>query len=407
MLILLIMAKTVDEVLFLREVHLSGYKSINQVDIELNKGLNIIIGKNAAGKTNFLKFLNKSLSFDYVELNNFSSDLLFQNEKKVLIKANRNIEVEKLLESPNLTQKVNTKLEISGKLIFDKNNIEQTLGDKLKLNDVVFDSTFLCHGIPKEYWVVDKPFSFKTKKGKMSNDLSNVFLNAETPYFIRSIMVNIVFAVLLFDEINIEIIKNRLNNTFKEIEAIKETLNRYSPIQDIRFSNNYNIFIEEDKEGFTLNNLFLEFKIDNNWLPYSSLSDGTKRLFYIISEVYEIETNNVRPSSNGTFYDSSKISRIILIEEPELGIHPHQFQKLMEFLKEESERKQIIITTHSPQALDTLDEDEFNRIIIAFSNNGKEGTKLRHLNDEELLKAKAYIKDDFLSDYWLYSDLEK
>ena len=98
---------------------------------------------------------------------------------------------------------------------------------------------------------------------------------------------------------------------------------------------------------------------------------------------------------------------IILIEEPELGIHPHQFKKLMDFLIEESRSKQIIITTHSPQSLDSLDENELNRIIIAYSTNSESGTQLRHLDEREISKAHQYIKDDFLSDYWLYSDLEK
>ena len=115
----------------------------------------------------------------------------------------------------------------------------------------------------------------------------------------------------------------------------------------------------------------------------------------------------IRTTSVDRYTGINFINRIIFIEEPELGIHPHQFHKLLEFLKEESENKQIIITTHSPQSLDVLNFNELDRIIIAYSTNIKEGTKLRHLNENEVLKANEYIKEDFLSDYWLYSDLEK
>ena len=143
-------------------------------------------------------------------------------------------------------------------------------------------------------------------------------------------------------------------------------------------------------------------------MPFSSLSDGTKRLFYIISEVFENDENtHVRPTNIGKYEGQNQISRIILIEEPELGIHPHQFHKLMEFLKLEAQNKQIIITTHSPQALDAINSNELSRIVIAYSTSSKEGTKLRHLNENEIVKANEYIKEDFLSDYWLYSDLEK
>ena len=127
--------------------------------------------------------------------------------------------------------------------------------------------------------------------------------------------------------------------------------------------------------------------IGNDWLPWSYLSDGTKRLFYIITECISIE--------NG----------IILVEEPELGIHPHQLFKLMDFLKEQSRTKQVIITTHSPMVLDILNENELDRITIA--EYDKE-TKFLKLNEEQISKAKEYINEvGELSYYWLHSDLEK
>ena len=149
--------------------------------------------------------------------------------------------------------------------------------------------------------------------------------------------------------------------------------------------------------------MFLEFLIDGNWHPFSNLSDGTKRLFYIITEVafdspfYFLGYGILAPNLNN-------INRIILIEEPELGVHPHQLHELMLFLKEQSQHKQIIITTHSPQVLDILDKDELG--IIASYEKG-EGTKLRHLDDQEIAKAQQYMEEDYLSDYWRFSDLEK
>lgn len=398
--------------LYLKEVTLSGYKSINYVNIEFQKGLNIIIGKNAAGKTNFLKFLSKALKLKYDELNNFSSDLIFQNGKEVSFKSFRSIQIDELLKKTTLSSKVESILYINNKIIKDKKGSEETdIYDKFRQHKIIFDNTFLCHGLPKDYLIIDKPFSFIVdKKNKLSNDLYKIFSESSFPYFIRCITLDLVLEALQLNDNDFELesIKKVFTNVLKKIEGINFVLNKYSPIENIRFSENFNIFLNEDKESFTLNNLFLEYKIDGNWLPFSNLSDGTKRLFYIISEVFENDKNkNIRSTSINRYSSQSEISRIILIEEPELGIHPHQFHKLMEFLKEESRNKQIIITTHSPQALDSIDNNEFNRIIIAYSTNPKEGTKLRHLNDEELIKANAYIQDEFLSDYWLYSDLEK
>ncbi|WP_309332700.1 AAA family ATPase [Mucilaginibacter sp.] len=98
---------------------------------------------------------------------------------------------------------------------------------------------------------------------------------------------------------------------------------------------------------------------------------------------------------------------LVLIEEPELGIHPHQFNLLMNFLKEQSEHKQIIISTHSPKALDHLSPDELNSILITYYDL-KKGTQIRHLTNKEITKAKKYMKEvGFFSDYWLLSDLEE
>jgi len=122
-------------------------------------------------------------------------------------------------------------------------------------------------------------------------------------------------------------------------------------------------------------------------MPWSYLSDGTKRLFYILTEVIS--------SGEG----------LILLEEPELGIHPHQLFKVLQFLKDQSLEKQIIISTHSPLALDILNDTELGKITIA---NFSKGTKFTKLTKPQIEKAKKYMQNvgDF-SSYWLHSDLEK
>ena|SRR5690554_53039 len=76
---------------YLSNVKLSGYKSIVDVDVSLKDGLNIIIGKNSAGKTNFLYFLNEVLGFSFDGLINFSSELRLSGSSQVLIKSKREI----------------------------------------------------------------------------------------------------------------------------------------------------------------------------------------------------------------------------------------------------------------------------------------------------------------------------
>lgn len=394
-----------NEALYLKEVKLSGYKSIENVQIEFQKGINIIIGKNAAGKTNFLNFLNKCISLDFQDLSNFNSHLLFQNGKNITIETNNNIELEDLFDKSNLNSKTESVLKINNKPIKNKNT---TIKEKIRDKSIFFDSSFLCHGIPENYLVVNQPTNWRFEKNKISSDINKIIRNENSPYFLRYFALNIILDIFDIDDYTEVNINHILSENFSKYTNLSQILAKYSPIQDIRVSDNFNLFIDENKNSFNLNNLFLEFKINEQWLPFSNLSDGTKRLFYIISEIFDDYSHTaIGPTSIGSFKEKRIISRIILLEEPELGIHPHQFHLLLEFLKVESKSKQIIITTHSPQALDSIEESELDRIILAYTTDSNEGTKLRHLNDEELLKAKEYIKENFLSDYWLYSDLEK
>ena len=80
--------------------------------------------------------------------------------------------------------------------------------------------------------------------------------------------------------------------------------------------------------------------------------------------------------------------------------------KLLQFIREQSREKQIILTTHSPQVLDILEPDELDRIIIC-SYDKEKGTQLNHLTQKQMDKAAKYMKEEaFLSDYWRFSDLE-
>ena len=55
---------------------------------------------------------------------------------------------------------------------------------------------------------------------------------------------------------------------------------------------------------------------------------------------------------------SSRHSSLLAIEEPENGLHPHLSEHTVSLLREASERRQIIVTTHNPSFLDFLQPDE-------------------------------------------------
>lgn len=392
---------------FLEKIYLSGYKSIQQTEIELKSNLNIIIGKNGAGKTNFLEFLNKILNDDFDDIYEFESVLNFSGEKRIEIKAEKKIpkdafEQKQFILNDGLSLSVIVDGEID-----NYENSRRSFIRNLMSNNIVRSSTIIAHGIPKNYdFVTDSVTLTINEVEWLVTQLNNI--SFKKPYFISSLFYSFLFneesnSNFLNNGMNIEKVKELLNNTlFVKVRDLNVYLKGLTPISNVRFNENFNIFTKKDEDELTITNLIIEFEVNGNWYPFSKLSDGTKRLFYIISEVAAADPYYFRYSDFG---ETNSNSRIILIEEPEIGIHPHQLHKLMIFLKEQSRTKQVIITTHSPEVLNILGADELDSIILSSYDRDK-GTLLRHMTNKEKMDAKSYIKDMFLSDYWMHSNLE-
>ena len=81
-----------------------------------------------------------------------------------------------------------------------------------------------------------------------------------------------------------------------------------------------------------------------------NMSDGTLRAFGILLALFQSE----RP-------------QLLLIEEPETSLHPAASAAIVETLRQESQRSQIIVSTHSPDVLDFANPDEDNFRIVTWN----------------------------------------
>jgi predicted ATPase len=77
------------------------------------------------------------------------------------------------------------------------------------------------------------------------------------------------------------------------------------------------------------------------------LSDGTLRIFGILLSLYQ------RPSP-----------QLLVIEEPEQTVHPGASTMLAEAFKEAAKTTQIIVTTHSPQFIDHFDPEDIRVVSM-------------------------------------------
>jgi len=114
---------------------------------------------------------------------------------------------------------------------------------------------------------------------------------------------------------------------------------------------------------------------ENNSTEISAtrLSDGTLRFMFLLAILLD-------PTP----------PRMIVIEEPELGLHPDVIPKIAELLVDASKRTQLVVTTHSRMMIDALGGDP-ESVVVCSKENGE--TQMQRLCASDL--------DDWLEKYSL------
>jgi AAA15 family ATPase/GTPase len=403
---------------YLERAILNNKGPIKKSDVVFKPGLNIIIGRNGAGKTSFFETTFKLLKgalhpFSYtpfginVDAQFFISNGIELNYKKVVYnKAD-------LIEGIRPT-KSGVSVTYKGVTFDDLDAFTQKHKKEMRLTTV-----FVRHGVPIDSMpIAGNPLDFTLDKELQSDELSKIGFstaaNVDYPYFISSLCRSIDLSLMFSSDTtdpkkrvknDDELILNTIQAACKPfLSELNQHLPKYSPIKKVRISDSINIHRDSTKGTISVSNFYFEYFVHNDWMIYSNLSDGTKRVFYIIAEVLAEYISLFLALANREHIQS--IEKILIIEEPELGIHPHQYHDLLDFINEQSQYQQIIITTHAPQTLDILERNELDRLLIC-SYDKELGTIFHRLTDAEKEKALMYMDEVHLSEYWRVSDLEK
>jgi predicted ATPase len=107
------------------------------------------------------------------------------------------------------------------------------------------------------------------------------------------------------------------------------------------------------------------FVIDEKKLPADALSDGTR--LYIVLALLLLD-----PQPSGP----------VILDEPEVGLHPDAIIRLGNLIVRCSVRRQVVLTTHSALLLDVIAEDHIERVRIVDRQKGS--TTVDVLNAEDL-----------------------
>ena len=144
-------------------------------------------------------------------------------------------------------------------------------------------------------------------------------------------------------------------------------------------------------EDFALEPLALnEDKIRLEWrhvrsdayFDASSLSDGTLRFLALATLL--LQPTSLRPT-------------LILLDEPEIGLHPYAITLLASLLKQASVESKVIVATQSPILLDHFEPED---VLVAERVNS--ATELRRLDSEAL---QAWLEDYSLGQLWEKNEL--
>jgi predicted ATPase len=132
------------------------------------------------------------------------------------------------------------------------------------------------------------------------------------------------------------------------------------------------------------NTIKLEWKhkTSDQYFGASSLSDGTLR-FIALSTLF-LQPADQRPS-------------VILVDEPELGLHPYAIGILASLIRQASVNTQVIVSTQSSPLVDYFQPDE---VLVA--DRVDRGTQITHLDSARLDK---WLQDYSLGQLWEKNEL--
>jgi len=348
----------------LSRMTIEGYKSIKKCDISFGK-INVLIGSNGAGKSNFISAFSLLQSI----LSKNLQVSVAQSGVNTFLYMGRKITEEIAFEVYFGHNSYGFKLipTDDNRLIFQKeffgyhgnwdNESNVARGNSEAMWDIGAHNQIDQYVIPilkKQNWRV---YHFhdtgRSAKVKQEHNISNN-------------------RVLLFDAANLAAFLYRLKGNYKKnYDEIVKTIQVIAPY--------FSDFILEPQEG-NEEQIILKWqqKGCEDIFNASQLSDGTLR--FICLTTLLLQPHNLQPAT-------------IIVDEPELGLHPYATTIFAEMVKQLSDEKQIIIST---QSVELLNEFCVEDVIVV--DRGKNGSEFKRLNEKDL---EVWLEEDYaLGDLW-------
>lgn len=314
-----------------KRLKFKNHKVLGDLDISFQIDSNntldtiVFIGENGTGKTTILREIYNLMDLENMQNSGNKIFLeLEENEKAILkkypLEKNNNI----IIEEDILYDCIDIKKEV-----YDFEDIEK---DKYK-SKVIYLPTEVNFNSLKS---VDRTFRYKYK---FRNEI-NENLISDLP----SAIANKIYVEMIMNE-DLPARESK-EKVCKEVNSVFESMDL-----DIEF-----VGLSKDE-----NTVPIFRNIEGKEFDINGLSSGEKQLFLRALSLKFLNVNN----------------SIILIDEPEISLHPRWQRKIVNVYENIGENNQIIIATHSPHIIGNVKKEQL-RVL----KKDKEGIKV--MNSDEL-----------------------
>ena len=348
----------------IQSISIEGFKSIRQLQhFPLNPGLNVLIGANGAGKSNFVELLKLLEMWALNGLNEYVTQMGGAESF--------------LFQGAETTGKIEIGLDLSGQSCNGyqfsfartvENKFMETTTTPFYPGPHSFNQAFPIGGDPWAAKDQADAFLNETMKGWQVYSFQNT--TAFSP--LRrdaSIYNNIEF---MFDGSNLPSFLLKIQTSFNEVYSkIRMALAMVMPVFDD--------FVLTPIENPTVNDRLVRLCWRQKGSRYLfqpwQMSDGTLRFLALTIAL-------LQPNPPA----------VIAIDEPELGLHPESLTTLAGFMHEAAFRSQLIVTTQSPDLLNTMEPED---VVTVNMRNGE--SVFNRLSRADLAN---WLEDYAIGDLW-------
>lgn len=324
----------------IKNLHIEEYNGLEKLDINFEsegKVLDLIVlaGINGSGKTRVLESIR--YWFEMFRSKAVNVELFYEENEREVLKSLMNSEG--LTEIEKEMQKEIEYTDCLRNIKFYNYDYRHNKTENRNYNSKIISKSFEKLKIfPKLIYVPTEINFEEIKKAQTNLKKEYRFINIVDSYEIKDIPSYIATRIskVANEEENLTMGQVR-KKVFAEINGIFEILELDVKLSEIsKDENSMPIFTDSSGKKFGIN----------------ELSSGEKQLFLRTLAIKMLEPEN----------------SIIMIDEPELSLHPKWQQKIVDVYRKIGRNNQIILATHSPHILGSVEKE--NIILLEKNENG-------------------------------------